>query len=101
MKKLWVSYLLCLIFPGMHRIYLGKYFSGVLYIFTLGFFGIGTFIDLLLMPTLVQEANDLGRLYHMLQNTNQKNNNKTTTVLQRIPTCSQSPQRHHHTARGW
>ncbi|MEM7588557.1 MAG: TM2 domain-containing protein [Myxococcota bacterium] len=57
MKKLWVSYLLCLIFPGMHRIYLDKYFSGVLYFFTLGFFGIGTFIDLLLMPTLVQEAN--------------------------------------------
>ncbi len=42
---------------GIHRIYLGKYGTGILYLLTFGLFGIGQFVDLFRMKTLVREAN--------------------------------------------
>jgi TM2 domain-containing membrane protein YozV len=42
---------------GIHRIYLGKYGTGVLYLLTFGLFGIGQIVDLFRMRTLVREAN--------------------------------------------
>lgn len=42
---------------GIHRIYLGKYGTGILYLLTFGLFGIGQIIDLFRMKTLVREAN--------------------------------------------
>ncbi len=42
---------------GIHRIYLGKYGTGVLYLLTFGLFGIGQIIDLFRMKSLVREAN--------------------------------------------
>ena len=42
---------------GVHRIYLGKYGTGILYLLTFGLFGIGWFVDLFRMKTLVREAN--------------------------------------------
>ena len=50
----------CLAFVGLagiHRIYLGRYGTGILYLLTFGLFGIGQFIDLFRMKSLVQEAN--------------------------------------------
>jgi len=49
---LWIAGL-----AGIHRIYLGKYGTGVLYLLTFGLFGIGQIVDLFRMKTLVREAN--------------------------------------------
>lgn len=46
---------------GIHRFYLGKPVSGLFYLFTYGFFGLGTIIDLFKMPQMVEDANR--RLY--------------------------------------
>ncbi|GAK51603.1 TM2 domain protein [Candidatus Moduliflexus flocculans] len=42
---------------GIHRIYLGKYGTGLLYLFTFGLFGIGQFIDLFRIPGMVEREN--------------------------------------------
>jgi hypothetical protein len=42
---------------GIHRIYLGKYGTGILYLLTFGLFGIGQFVDLFRMKGLVRDAN--------------------------------------------
>lgn len=62
MKDLLISYFLCaagLFTPlaGLHRFYLDKPVSAIVYLFTWGFFGIGTIVDLIRMPSLVDECN--------------------------------------------
>ena len=52
---LWCLFLLGL--AGVHRIYLGKYGTGILWMLTFGLFGIGQFIDLFRMKQLVRDAN--------------------------------------------
>jgi TM2 domain-containing membrane protein YozV len=42
---------------GLHRIYLGKYGTGILWMLTFGLFGIGQIYDLFSMKRLVREAN--------------------------------------------
>lgn len=43
---------------GVHRLYLGKYVSGILYLCTAGFCYIGTIVDLLLLITgTMKDAN--------------------------------------------
>lgn len=44
-------------FCGIHRFYSGKITSGLIYFFTLGFFGFGQFIDLFLIPGMTRERN--------------------------------------------
>ncbi|MDF5729665.1 MAG: NINE protein [Rhizonema sp. PD38] len=58
-------------FAGIHRIYCGKYASGILWLFTFGFFGFGQFIDLIGIPGMVDERN---LKYAMLHGTNVSNN---------------------------
>ncbi|PSP19314.1 MAG: TM2 domain-containing protein [Cyanobacteria bacterium QS_8_64_29] len=54
----YVLWLLCLTsLCGLHRIYLGRYASGIVYLLTLGLFGIGQLIDLVLIPGMVREEN--------------------------------------------
>lgn len=51
---------------GLHRFYLGKPLSGLLYLITGGLFGIGTIYDALTMPQLVRTAQLQTRLADML-----------------------------------
>jgi TM2 domain-containing membrane protein YozV len=42
---------------GVHRLYLGKVGSGLLYLFTFGLLGFGQFIDLFFIPGMTRERN--------------------------------------------
>lgn len=61
MKSLGISYLLCCLgfagIGGIHRFYLGKYFTGTLYLVTGGFLGVGTVIDLFRLSKMVEKEN--------------------------------------------
>jgi hypothetical protein len=52
---LWLGCLLQL--HGLHRLYNGKIFTGLLWMFTFGLFGFGQMIDLILIPHMVEEHN--------------------------------------------
>jgi TM2 domain-containing membrane protein YozV len=41
----------------MHRLYLGKTFSGILYLFTFGLFGVGQLVDVFRIAQLVRDRN--------------------------------------------
>jgi len=62
MKDKTVAYLLwagiAMGVAGLHRIYLGKYGTGFLYLFTWGLFGIGQLVDLFTIPGMVEDANN-------------------------------------------
>lgn len=53
-KNKWLSFFLCLFTVCGHKFYEGKVGMGILYIFTLGLFGIGWIIDLI---TLAMKPN--------------------------------------------
>ena len=44
-------------FCGVHRFYSGKITSGLVYFLTFGFFGVGQFVDLFLIPGMTRERN--------------------------------------------
>ena len=50
-RNRWVALALCLVFGvfGVHRFYVGKNATGVIYALTFGCFGIGAFIDFLMI----------------------------------------------------
>ena len=49
-------------FCGIHRFYNGRPLTGLLWLFTLGFFWIGQIVDLFLIPAMVERANTHERL---------------------------------------
>jgi len=50
-KNKWVAFFLCLFtgWLGIHKFYEGKILMGILYILTLGLFGIGILVDLIIL----------------------------------------------------
>ncbi len=66
MKSKLIAYLLWCLFPfcGLHRLYLGKSGTGILYLFTGGLFGIGQLIDLFLIPGMVENENLKWQIEH-------------------------------------
>lgn len=56
-KNKWVSFVLCLFlgFLGAHKFYEGKIGMGILYLFTVGLFGVGVIIDLIVILTKPKE----------------------------------------------
>ena len=50
-KNKWVAFLLCVFlgFFGAHKFYEGRFLLGIVYLFTAGLFGIGWFIDILVL----------------------------------------------------
>jgi TM2 domain-containing membrane protein YozV len=61
MKSNGLAYILCFVgmfgLCGLHRIYLGDVILGVIYLVTFGLLGIGQFIDLFLIPGIVDRRN--------------------------------------------
>jgi len=60
MGRLFVSYLLLVIlgWAGVHRFYLGRHYTGALYLFTGGLLGVGVIIDFFMIPFMVAEDID-------------------------------------------
>jgi len=58
-KDILLAYILWFFFGtlGIHRFYLGKTVSGVVWLLTGALCGIGWFIDIFLIPGMVDEAN--------------------------------------------
>lgn len=50
-KNKWIALILCFLlgYLGAHRFYEGKYFTGFIYLFTLGLFFIGVFADFIIL----------------------------------------------------
>ena len=44
-------------FAGLHRLYMGRVLSGLLWLFTGGLCGIGTLVDCFMMPRMIRDAN--------------------------------------------
>ncbi len=51
MKSKWVAFFLCLFLGefGAHKFYEGRVLLGIVYLFTLGLFGVGIIFDLIIL----------------------------------------------------
>ena len=44
-------------FCGIHRLYMGRWVSGLIWLFTFGLCGVGQLIDAVMMPRMVEDTN--------------------------------------------
>ena len=44
-------------FAGLHRIYMGRWISGLIWLFTGGLCGVGTLVDFFMMPRMIRDVN--------------------------------------------
>jgi TM2 domain-containing membrane protein YozV len=54
---LWALFLVGV--AGIHRFYAGKYVTGFIWLITWGLFFVGTFVDLFLIPAMIERKNRL------------------------------------------
>ncbi len=61
MRSVGVAYGLCVLgfvcVAGIHRFYAGKYITGLIWLLTGGLLGIGTVVDLFLIPRMIERRN--------------------------------------------
>ena len=61
MKSTFVAYLLWILgglgILGLHRFYMGRWVTGLLWLFTGGLFFVGALVDLFLMPGMIRIEN--------------------------------------------
>lgn len=77
MKSKGIAYLLWFFlgWAGIHRFYVGKIVSGIIYLFTFGLLGFGWFIDLFLLSGYVDTYNALHLAKMGIRNNNANINN--------------------------
>ncbi|PSB06312.1 hypothetical protein C7B62_23160 [Pleurocapsa sp. CCALA 161] len=75
-------------FCGIHRFYSGKITSGLVYFLTFGFFGVGQFVDLFLIPGMTRERNM--RLLYEATVEARNNGPQVTLVKQEVATPKKS-----------
>ena len=90
MKKNFIAYLLWFLggfgVLGLHRFYLGRWVTGLLWLFTGGVFFIGAIIDLFLIPQMVEIENISRQLVHGFRGRSDENGpsgNRTRTERDR------------------
>ena len=84
-------------FCGIHRLYLGRIGTGILYFCTFGLFGLGQVIDLFLIPDMVKEKNyylqEKAKINHLLLWTDMGEEiirSKTSSLIKQMKTGVQS-----------
>lgn len=92
MKSKGVAYLLwCAGFIGLcglHRFYIGKVGTGLLWLFTLGLLGVGQLVDLFILGGQVDVANLKKGVGHGVSNSNENRNHQNVIVNVSAPTSA-------------
>lgn len=99
MKKATVAFILwfgCFIgLCGLHRFYVGRYWTGFLWLFTLGLLGLGQLFDLFFLGSMVRQANLLkGLTGYGMGPGNVVNSSNSNTVAPVINVHVNAPQGH-------
>ncbi len=73
--KAFICWALCLVgVCGIHRFYVGRTMSGIIWLLTFGLLGFGQLFDLFFLGSMVRQANMLNGLQAYGQNTNTNTN---------------------------